>query len=216
MLSSHALKRLVKQVVRPLIYRFPPVYLSPAGLLLWFDVLRETRAIKGDAVEIGCYLGATSAMSARLLKEMGTPRPYTVIDTFGGFTENQFASELRHGGAPRLRREFSANTPDLARWVMNRHGGAEVQMIVGDIASLPDDALPDPISACLIDIDLAEPIYVALTRIYPRLARGGIIVVDDCDDETLYKARIGYDRFVAEHDLPREITFGKGIVRSPA
>jgi len=169
--------------------------------------------MEGDVVEIGCYLGATAALSARLLKEIGSQRQYIVIDTFGGFVEEQFESELKLGGAAALKHEFSGNTPELARWVMDKHGGADVKMVVGDVTTLPDSEIPSRISACLIDIDLAEPIFNALSRIYPRLVSGGVIIVDDCDDETLYKARIGYDRFIKEQGLSSEIKFGKGIVR---
>jgi len=38
-----------------------------------------------------------------------------------------------------------------------------------------------------------------------------MIAVDDCDDETLYKARIGYERFMNEHGLPVEIRLGMAL-----
>ena len=86
-------------------------------------------------------------------------------------------------------------------------------MITGDITTLPDERLPQKISACLLDIDLAEPIYTALTRIYPRLVPGGVIMVDDCDDQTYYKARVGYDRFIKEQGLPDIIRHGNGVIQ---
>jgi hypothetical protein len=205
-------KKVGKRVLRPMLYRFPPVFLSPGGLHLWFEALEATKNVPGDVVELGCYLGGTCAMGARFLEEIRSERRYIAIDTFGGFTDDQFKSELDHGGDPGLRHHFSANTPELARWVMDRHGAAKVKMIQGDIAALPDEQLPKRISACLIDIDLAEPIYVALNRLYPRLSPGGIIIVDDCDSYTAYKAAIGYERFVSEQGLPHKIRLGKGVV----
>ena len=68
-----SLKSISKGFLKPLLYRFPPVFLSPAGLLVWFDTLAETKDTDGDVVEIGCYLGATAAMSDRLLKESARP-----------------------------------------------------------------------------------------------------------------------------------------------
>jgi SAM-dependent methyltransferase len=215
MKPRNPVKRFAKMMFRSLIYRFAPVYLSPAGLHIWFEALHNTESVPGDVVEIGCYLGATAALGSRMLKEIGSTRTYSVIDTFGGFVEEQFETEARLGGMPSLRFEFSGNTPELARWVMDRHGGEDVKMVVGDIATIPEAQLPDRISACLIDIDIAEPIHTALQRIYPRLTPNGIIVVDDCAEDGGYLARLGYDRFVQEQGLPREIRFGKGIVRKP-
>jgi len=207
------LKILGKRLVRPLIYRFPPIFLSPNSLYTWLDILVKTKSLEGDVVEIGCYLGGTAAMSSRMLKHIKSTHDYFVIDTFDGFVEEQFDSEVKLGGARFLQREFSGNSPTLARWVMNKHGGKDVKMIKGDIAKLPDDQIPGKISACLLDIDLAEPIYVALSRIYPKLVSGGIIAVDDCDDETFYKAKIGYERFMQENNFTSEIRYGMGIVR---
>jgi hypothetical protein len=211
--TTNPLKIVGKRVLRPLLYRFPPIFLSPTSLYTWLDILVKTHHLEGDAVEIGCYLGGTATMSARLLKTMHSPRNYFVIDTFGGFVEDQFETEVTIGGARQLQQEFSSNTPSLTRWVLNRHGGQEVKMIQGDIAKLPDQLIPAKLSACLLDVDLAEAIYCGLSRIYPRLVSGGMIAVDDCDDDTLYKARIGYERFMNEHRLPIEIRLGMGIVK---
>ncbi len=161
------IKRSLKRVMGPLIYRFPPSYLSPFGLHLWFACLLSTRDLDGVALEIGCYLGATAALSARYLAEIGSDRGYQVLDTFSGHIDEQVAGEVASGGTDRHRHDFSGNTPRLARWVMDRHGGASVKMIVGDITRMPERELPERIAACLLDIGLAEPTYVALRRIYP-------------------------------------------------
>ncbi len=209
------LKRVLKRAIEPLIYRFPPSYLGPAGLYLWFDCLYATRNLDGVALEVGCYLGATAALGARYLAEIGSDRPYFVLDTFSGPIDEHVSAEVRLGGTDRHRHDFSGNTPGLARRVMDRHGGGSVTMIVGDITSIPEGEIPGRVAACLLDVGLAEPVHLALHRIYPRMAAGGIIMVDDCDDRTDYKARLGYERFIAEMGLRREITFGKGLVRVP-
>lgn len=210
---SNPFKIVAKQIIRPLIYRFPPIFLSPSSLYTWFDILVKTDQLEGDIVEVGCYLGGTAAMSARLVKALRSKRNYIVVDTFGGFVEEQYESEIKSGGARSLRQEFSSNSPALTRWVMDKHGGKDVKMIQGDIAKLADNQLPAKISACLLDVDLVDAIYMGICRIYPRLVSGGMIAVDDCDDETLYKARIGYERFMNEHGLPVEIRLGMGIVK---
>jgi hypothetical protein len=58
-----------------------------------------------------------------------------------------------------VRNEFSANSPSLTRWVLDKHGGKDVVIHQGDIVSLPDSELPNKISACLLDVDLTDPIY---------------------------------------------------------
>jgi len=210
---SHYLKTKAKRYIAPLLYKFPPVFLTPAGQYIWLDVLKNTGDTGAAIVEIGCYLGGTAAISAKFLSEIGSNNEYYVIDTFGGFVEEQFDSEFKYGGgSAMLRHHFTSNTPDLARWVLDRHGGKDVKIIQGDVTKSPDHLIPEAIAACLIDIDLADPIYECLCRIYPRIIEGGTIVVDDCDSNTLYKAKVGFDRFLKEKNVEGHIRFGKGVI----
>ena len=93
------------------------------------------------------------------------------------------------------------------------HGAEFVELVEGDIARVPDSLFPPTVATCLVDVDLSEPTYAALSRIYPRLAPGGVILVDDCPPESSWKARLGYQRFVSEVGLLERYEFGMGIVQ---
>jgi O-methyltransferase len=64
----------------------------------------------------------------------------------------------------------------------------------------------------LLDVDLSEPTYEGLKRLYACLAPGGIICIDDCPRDYDWKARIGYRQFVAEAGLPEIYRHGMGVV----
>jgi O-methyltransferase len=211
-------KLVLKRLLSPLIYRYPPIMIQPERLYLWFKALIETNGLEGDVVEVGCYLGGTAAFSKRLIDRLGMTRNYIVIDTFGGFTKEQWAIEESLGTSVTRKDHFADNSPALARWVLDRHGGKTVRIVQGDITSLPDRLLPDRISACLLDVDLSEPIEKGLERLYPRLEPGGVILVDDCGGPTYqprsgyYEARLGYAKFCQAHSLSERYEYGMGIV----
>ncbi|WP_291715224.1 TylF/MycF/NovP-related O-methyltransferase [Bradyrhizobium sp.] len=207
------LKLLAKAALKPLIYRFPPIMLAPERLMLWQQTLIETMSVGGDVVEVGCYLGGTAAVSARMMRNLGDDRQYRVYDTFSGFTDRHWALDAAKGIFSGARDDFSSNSPRLTRWVLDRHGGKNVEIHQGDITSLPDSALPARISACLLDVDLTEPIYLGLKRLHPRLGDGGIILIDDCDDKGWYRAKIGYERYLAELGKSPTYKYGMGILR---
>ena len=97
-----------------------------------------------------------------------------------------------------------------------RHLGLEVESIQADICTLEPDRLPERVAVCLMDVDLAVPIREGLEKVWPRLAPGGLILVDDCDEDTDWKgARVGYGEFVRANDMPERYTpSGLGIVLS--
>lgn len=203
-----AAKLAIKNAVRPLIYRFPPIMIRPERLLLWKQAVIDTRETEGEIIEVGCYLGGTSAVTAVMMRNVGIDKKYTVYDTFSGFIDNHVKAD----DADSLKDHFSVNSPELTRWVLDRHGGHNVAIIKGDITALPDTDLPEKISACLLDVDLSEPIHLGLRRIYRRLSSGGIVLVDDCEEECWYKARHGYENFMKEIDQPPVYKYGMGIL----
>lgn len=188
-----SVKRTAKSLLRPLIYRYPPIDLQPEGLQLWLRTLIDTAKVPGAVVEVGCSVGGTAAFSWTMLCNLKLAKRYICIDTFDGFVEDQFQHDVALGNVPSNRWRFSANSITLTRDILNQHGAQGVELIQGDIITLPDSRLPDAISAALLDVDLALPIYEGLKKLYSRLAPGGVILVDDCPQECDWRARQGYE-----------------------
>lgn len=198
LLKARTYRFLKRTPLGPYVNNCPPIRIGPERLYAWAHVLMQTRSVPGDIVEVGCSLGGTARWSERILRQAGTPRKYIAIDTFSGSEPDQFSISL-----PAVRcsaRKLSA--PD-------------VQFVHGDIVHLPADQLPPQIAACLIDVDLSQPVHAALEKVWPRLALGGVIVVDDCPPGDDHKARLGYQKFVAERGLAERYVLGMGILTSP-
>jgi O-methyltransferase len=202
--------------LRPLLYRHPPIGLSPERLHLWTRILMETKGVPGAVLEIGCERGGTAVWCDRLLRNIGAEKPYVCIDTFDGFAGDQFAVDTALGTPARDRHTFSANSPKLVRRIVSGLGAPEIQLVQGDILTLPGERLPGQVAACLIDVDLSQPVYAALRKIYPRLSPGGTIVVDDCEENSRWQARLAYRRFTAERALRERYEFGMGLVSAEA
>jgi O-methyltransferase len=205
----------LKRLLIPLLYRRPVPELPPERLYLLFDALVRTRALSGAIVEVGCFQCGTSAWAYRMLRALGLRRRYICVDTFGGFVDDQFTHDVGVGTAPQLRSGFRINSAPFVRTLLERWGVSEIELLPADVVALPASQLPGAIAVALLDVDLDTPTYAALEKVYPRLAPGGIILVDDCSDDAsnpFRGARAGSERFTREHGLPSQFTFGMGIV----
>lgn len=201
-----------KRVLAPVLYRFPPFGLQPERLATYLHGLLERKSLPGDVAEIGCNLGGTSAIAARMLRQVGWTHRYICYDTFGGFVSEQFEADVARGTEKNRRDMFSANSIGLVRKILDQHGVPEVELVPGDIATIPDQFLSDTYSAVLLDIDLADPTYIALKRFWPRLLSGGVIYVDDCPEGYNWKARVGYEQFCQEAGLTPRYEYGLGVL----
>jgi len=210
------LKRMARSALVPMIYRYPPFALAPERLYLFLHHLIETRDVPGPIVEIGCNLGGTAIIARRMLRGLGIDKPYICIDTFDGFIDEQFAVDEALGTPAEVHDLFSGNSKELVTKILRRHQCDDIELRQGDITTLPDDALPDGCSAVLVDVDLTEPTYAALKRFWPRMSRGGVMLIDDCPENSGWKARIGYSRFCRDLRLPESYRFGMGLVTRTA
>jgi O-methyltransferase len=206
-------KRLAKTLLRPLIYRYPPIGLQPERLQLWLRTLIDTSAVEGDIVEVGCSLGGTAAFSWRMLRNLGIAKRYVCVDTFSGFVPEQFDNDVKRGNQEANRWLFADSSSELVRAILDQHDAKEVALVQGDIVTIPESQLPPRISAALLDVDLAVPIYEGLKKLYPRLAPGGVIAVDDCPENYDWQARQGYDRFCRDAGIAPRYELGVGLIR---
>jgi O-methyltransferase len=195
------------------LYRRPLSQLGPERLYLWSRALVETAEVPGAVVEVGCASGGTAAHCDRLLRNIGASKRYVAIDTFDGFVPEQFDHDAERGTPEAVRHGFAASSEPLVRQILRRLGAPDVELIRADVVTMPPEALPSPISAVLVDVDLSQPVHAALEKVWPRMSPGGIVLVDDCDLRTGFRAREGYRRFCAESGLDEEYAHGMGVLR---
>lgn len=155
-------------------------------------------------------------MAFRFAAEAGMLKEYVALDTFDGFVSEHFEHDLTHGTTPRTRTGFSRNSLQGVRQLLDSSGCEQVQLIKGDISQLPESQLPDRISVCLLDVDLDIPTYDGLSKVTPRLASGGLVLVDDCHPHNAFAgARAGYRRFAAEAGMAEDYFMNMGVLRGP-
>jgi hypothetical protein len=213
---SPVIRPFVREAIRRyqprLLYPTPASSLQPERLYRYLDALWQARELDGAVVEVGCWLGGTSAIACGMLERAGFPKRYVAVDTFAGFVPDQFEHDARRGTPDDLRTIYDANSIETVRSLLDHWGRPEVELLQADIATLDPARLPETISVGLIDVDLDEPVYHGLQRIAPRLAVGGLILVDDCPEQTDWVgARLGYSRFMQERGLPERYELGMGL-----
>ena len=91
---------------------------------------------------------------------------------------------------------------------MDRHRGKKIDLIKGNISTISRGILPQKISACLLNIYLAGPVFDGLPKVFPLLERDGMIAISDCEPSSGYQARIGYGKCIQKSALLPNIGMG--------
>jgi O-methyltransferase len=183
------LKRAIKDVLcatnsKLLRYWLPAYYfnLPPAALNQLCDAISQTRDLSGPVLEIGCANGATTVFLNKHMDELLIEKPYICIDTFDGFSANDIRFEAVARGKKNkafLERCFADNKREWFMKTLELNRIRRVQVLQQDVVEYSFEAIEN-VSVCFIDVDLYRPVKSALEKVWPLMARGGIIVVDDC------------------------------------
>ena len=172
---------------------------DPAALHL-LACVRATRSLSGDFVEAGVFEGG----SARLICEAKGDKPLHLFDVFetlqsGAWGEGTEVSA--HFGATHGREN------DVRR-LLARYPG--VHFHTGLVTDTMHDIESSRFSFVHLDLDLVEPTTAALEFFHPRMARGGILLVDDYCDRFL--KRCVDDWFAGREDTLVELPWSQMMV----
>ncbi|MGH7091451.1 MAG: TylF/MycF/NovP-related O-methyltransferase, partial [Stellaceae bacterium] len=165
-----------------------PLYCGIANLgrsLAIAYLLRSTLGVPGHVVEFGSWRGANLLFLAKLLR-IFDPHGSKLVHCFESFEGlSTFASEDR--AKPGVRGKYRGSYDELLDIVALYEMEDEIIIHKG----LVQDQLPAvlkeraelTVSFCYCDVDLYEPTRIILNEIHPRLAQGGLFILDEWNAE---------------------------------
>lgn len=197
-----------------------------ARFLAHYEIFKRIIEVPGVVVDLGVFRGGSAFTWAKLC-EIFCPTDIRKVvigfDTFSGFTkisaedgpENPIQDVVPGG-------YFGGNSVEadlaLAQEAMNhdrhlRHKD-RIQFVKGDVCETIPRFVADQgdglrVALLNLDLDLYEPTRVALEHFVPRMARGGVIVVDEYAVDTFGGETKAVDEYFVKHfgKRPRVIKF---------
>jgi len=169
--------------------------------------------IEGDFVECGVWRGGSSMAVALTLKELGDlSRRLYLYDTYEGMnapTEHDVAFDGASAAGTFAKHRMSDDSSEWCRSPLEEvetnllrtgYPRDKLNFVKGKVEDTIPVLLPDgPISILRLDTDWYESTRHELEHLYPRLARGGVLVIDDYGHWA--GARKAVDEYIAEKKL---------------
>lgn len=156
----------------------PHTLVSEHRCYMLYQLAHAARHIAGDVAQLGVYKGGTAKMLAEVVS--GTGKHVLLFDTFEGlpgqtelFADTNIESVRRYFADHPNVQFFTGYFPDTAQGVNNTF------------------------SFVYLDADLEKSIADGLEFFYPKMSRGGLIVVDDYGSKYWPGVKRAVDSFAA-------------------
>ena len=129
-------------------------------------IVNDIKDVKGDFVECGVYKGHT----AKLIHHIAPERRLYLMDTFDGFRKEDDNNMEGVFGDTSVEGVFKYIAPE----------NSNVSIIEGRIPdSIPNDFKNKKFALIHLDMDIYLPTKAAIEFFYPRLSRGGYMILHD-------------------------------------
>lgn len=180
-----------------------------AQILTAFEKTLKT-TVPGDVVELGCYVGTTSLFLQRLILQYGAEKQLHVYDSFEGLP-----AKAQQDASP-AGEQFKEGELKAQKSVFIRHfkqAGLPLPAIhKAWFSDLTLADTPDQISFAFLDGDFYESIRDSLKVVWPKLAPGAIVVVDDYQAEALPGAKRAVDEWLIAHPARLRVVASLAII----
>lgn len=154
--------------------------------LAHYELFKMCRDLPGAIVECGVFKGASFVRFAGFRDLFGSPASHKVIgfDIFGEFPETTFTEDLKFRDSFIREAGISSISVDQLQQVLQKKGmDKNVELVKGDITrTVPEYIEKNPhlkISLLNLDTDIYEPAVTILEHLYPRIVKGGVLILDD-------------------------------------
>jgi len=167
---------------------------SPERIVALADAVRHLAMaqIPGDIVECGVWRGGSMMVIAQTLLEVGdVGRDLYLFDTFEGMsaptdadvavTSESASSVLARASKADGRSMWCVAGEEDVRANLRRtaYPSERVRLVRGKVEDTLPDQAPEKIALLRLDTDWYESTRHELVHLYPRLASGGILIIDD-------------------------------------
>jgi len=172
----------------------PYTMTSAEAVVALADAVRHVvaRGVEGDVVECGVWRGGSMAAVARTLASLksferrlylfdtfeGMPPPGALDVNFAGETAGELYAKRngRGGGSDWCR----ASEEEVARVLAGcGYDGSKIHLVKGRVEETIPSRAPERIAILRLDTDWYESTLHELEHLFPRLARGGFVIIDD-------------------------------------
>src|SRR3989344_1691547 len=155
-------------------------------LIAHYELFKMVKDLPGEIIECGVFKGSSLMrfVTFRNLFEKGNLRKVVGFDAFGKFPETNFEEDKV------MRQKFiddsgeeGIDVEQLYDILDRKKIRTNVELIKGNVCkTVPEYVLKNPdlkISLLNIDTDIYEPAKVILEKLWPKIVKGGVLILDD-------------------------------------
>ncbi|MEK7612056.1 MAG: TylF/MycF/NovP-related O-methyltransferase [Patescibacteria group bacterium] len=143
--------------------------LSVDRLYVLWETARAIKAISGDVAQVGVFRGGSAELIAEAFR--GNGRTVHLFDTFAGMPKVDHAIDMHQEG------DFALTSLEEVKANLREYNN--INFYPGTFPETAITIRDNRFAFVYIDVDIYQSTKASLEFFYPRLVRGGFMIIDD-------------------------------------
>ena len=177
---------LIKEIKKEVDFAF-----YPYEAFMLHSIVKTQTSLDGDFAEVGVYQGG----SAKLICEIKKEKELYLFDTFTGLPEVS-KDDTHYGEKYWHENEFSNTSVESIKKLLDRY--ENVHIIKGEFPESGNGIIDKKFCFVHLDVDLYKSTIESLRFFFPKMVKGGIILMHDYHSDGIQKA---FNEFKNENKL---------------
>jgi len=173
---------------------------TPPNINILFALLKKVQTIPGSIAECGVYQGSTLLSMGLHLNQIRSPKKVFAFDSFAGF-DASVDVDVALGGAEDPHKKVGGfndtSYERLCKRIATLDLGSRIRVLPGFFRKTLARCDEAQFSLVHLDCDIYESYKECLWHFYPRLAKGGVILLDEYNDPPWPGCNKAVDEFLA-------------------
>lgn len=155
-------------------------------ILSHYELFKMIRELHGAIVECGVFKGASLVRFAGFRDLFGNSFSHKIIgfDIFGAFPETNYKEDVKYREKFVQDAGLESISVEQLQTVLKVKGiEKNIELVKGDVTkTVPEYVEANPhlkIALLNLDTDVYEPAVTILEHLYPRIVKGGVLILDD-------------------------------------
>ncbi len=173
--------------------------------------------LEGDFIEFGVHTGILSgAILTQLDFARHSDRRYYLLDTFTGIPEEQISANERSVGVHTMNRKYADGDLVYAMIQDKFKPWPNARIIRGRVPDTLRQVESNKVAFVSMDMNVAEAEIAAAEFVWPKMAPGAFMLLDDYGWQSHVNQKHAFDMFAARHQVDiLSLPTGQGLLMKP-
>ena len=173
------------------------------------DIVKD---LPGDFVECGVNSGACSRAVIDYVDFQRMDKTFYLLDTYDGLVPDQIRESERKEGIG----DYLGAYKNMYERAKETFGPFRTKIIKGMVPDTLKECDAERICYLSIDMNVVEPEIAAANFFWPKLVKGGVIILDDYGFPRHIEQKLAFDKFAREKNVSiLYLPTGQGIIFKP-